>query len=208
MKLRLSLSLYLFRDGLGATALCTAALAAYVLLHRSPLEWTDPIALLILAAQSVILSRRLAWSRKGEAAFLYTRGFSRDSIWCHRILVCLLSGVVSTGVAALIVWIGIREEAQLSMGNSIFPIVSIRETWVAMQWFGVYALLVPFLQYAWARGAIDGMPNGYIMAVLALVMLVILYFAAGGFGVVSLAVASASLTWLGGVLHRYVEVQS
>jgi len=207
MKCHPHLLAYLFRQTQPVTLLGALALALYALLDWRVLDNHHAIPALVLLAQSIALSRRLAWRQKGEAAFLYTSGFSRDTLWLHRILVTLLSGAISVALAGLIVWLGLRSALQSNAGNHLFPLMSLRENTAPLHWLAIFLLLTPLTHYAWARWEAHAAAAGYL---LTIAVALTIWFCSEVLTTCELSALALAicllLAWTGMHLHRNMEV--
>ena len=154
MRIRGRLLLFLLRKTMPVTvtAICIACL--YVFLRREILDWRDAWAGVFVLGHSLTLARLLGRFRTGEFAFLYTRGYSRDALWAHKMLATLISVLAAWIPAALIVWTPLRGLAQDVLFRSpYFPIMAPREAVVPMAWAVGYVILIPLSHYSWIRAA-------------------------------------------------------
>jgi hypothetical protein len=177
-----------------------------------------PWPALLVFAQCLLFIRLLGRSDTSAFAFLYSRGYSRDVLWGHAMLVSVLSVVAAWLPAALIVWSGLRSTIHDRLFESPdFPVMAPCETWIPLSWLGLYLLLAPAFHYAWIRHAQPtkgGFGGVFLSTGIALALLMsfseVSYFT-GWFALLSgvSCVAVVICLVLGGrVLHRSLEVRA
>ncbi len=154
MRIKTSLLRMMMRQCLPATLIGLPMACFYVLLTREPLDWADPLMGLFVLAHSIGIVCSLGWYRSRSFAFLYTRGYSRDELWVHKILATALAALAVWLPVALLVWLPLRSDVQDMLFRSpYFPIMTIREAAVPWAWLAGYALLLPLFHYVWIRRA-------------------------------------------------------
>lgn len=161
----------------------------------------------------------LGQTRSESFAFLYTRGFSRDVLWNHKMLATLAAVLIVWLPAALLVWTGARSAAQDHwFQNPLYPLVAPREVWAPFTWLAAYGLFLPAFHYAWIRRGqpVRGAESGDSLVVALAVTVVVMWngpnqavwFAPWYRAMLWGAGALVSLTLLltGRRLHRELEV--
>jgi hypothetical protein len=137
---------------LPATLTGILGLSAYTLAWPEVMTSHDPWPWLLLLLQCLLLAALLGRFHTPTFAFLYSRGYSRDSLWAHMMLVSFLSIVVGWLPAALIVWTGLRRLIQDRLFYSpYFPIMASYETRVPILWLAGCILLTAAFHYIWIR---------------------------------------------------------
>ncbi len=154
MRIKMSLLTLMMRQCLPATLIGLPVACFYVLLTRKPLDWANPWMGLFVLAHSIAIAFCLGRYRSPGFAFLYTRGYSRDQLWVHQVLVTVLAVLTVWLPLALLVWLPIRSSVQDVLFRSpYFPILMIREAVVPWAWLTGYAFLLPLFHYVWIRRA-------------------------------------------------------
>jgi hypothetical protein len=154
MRMRISLLGMLFRQTLPVTLIGLPIGCLYVLFAREPLSWQNPWMALFVLVHSIAIASCFGWFRSRSFAFLYTRGYSRDELWIHKMLGTVLSVLAVWLPMALIVWLPIRSIVQDKLFvNPYFPLMMMREASVPWFWLGGYAVLLPLFHYVWIRRA-------------------------------------------------------
>jgi hypothetical protein len=150
------------------TLLGWMAAIPWLLFHHDPLRAHDMAPAFFVAVHSLAIVALLGRFRTGAFGFLYSRGYSRDTLWTHAMLAGA-AGVLSVWLpAALVVWTPLRSCVQDRLFlNPYFPIMAPAEAAVPWTWLFAYAVLVPTLHYAWIRQAAPyrGGSAGAMMAV-------------------------------------------
>ena len=154
LKVKVGLLRHLMRQLLPVTLVGLPVACLYVLLWRDVLRWRNEWALVFILIHGLVLTQVLGRFRKGSFGFLYTRGYSRNSIWAHTMLASVLAVLAVWAPAAIIVWTPLRGVAQDALFRSpFFPVMAPREASVPLAWLILYGLLVPAFHYAWIRSA-------------------------------------------------------
>jgi hypothetical protein len=144
----------LFRQTLPVTLIGLPVGCFYVLFAREPLLWRNPWMALFVLVHSIAIAFCFGRYRNRSFAFLYTRGYSRDELWMHKMLGTILSVLAVWLPIGLIIWLPIRSIVQDKLFISpYFPLMMIREASVPLPWLGGYALLLPLFHYVWIRQA-------------------------------------------------------
>jgi hypothetical protein len=142
----------LWQRALPATLLGTFGLSAYALVWPSVMTARDPWPALLVLIQCLLLAGLLGWFRSPAFAFIYSRGYTRDVLWRHLMLVSVLSIFTGWLPAGLIVWTGLRSVVHDYLFQSpFFPVMAPFETWVPLAWLALSVLLTPAFHYAWIR---------------------------------------------------------
>ncbi len=156
MKVKLALILWLLRVTAPVTLIALVAAVTYVLFRRAPFVHQDFVSLiapwLFVALHSVVLVAFVSRVHTSGFAYLYSRGFSRDTVWLNQMTASALAVLVVWLPSALCVWTGLRSALQEHlMQNSEYPVMAPTDT--PFPWFYLmgYAIALPTLQYAWVR---------------------------------------------------------
>jgi hypothetical protein len=145
----------------------------YVLLAREPLDARNPWLALFVLVHSIALAWGLGRSRSRSFAFVYTRGFSRDLLWCHQMLSAVLALLLVWLPMALMLWTPLRSTIQDKIFISpYFPLFAIKELSVPWAWLAYYAVLLPMFHYVWIRRA-QPMRGGDGAALLAIGLVIV-----------------------------------
>ncbi|MCL2640513.1 MAG: hypothetical protein FWD53_06695 [Phycisphaerales bacterium] len=126
---------------------------ALVLFSRGLLTVRDVLPAVMVMVQAAALAMVLGRYKRGEFGFLYTRGFGRDVLMWHTMLVAVVAGMLPIFVAAFVVWSGLRSSLQDGWWNPLFPIAAVRENAVPWVWMALCVVAVPVGQYVWVRRA-------------------------------------------------------
>jgi len=108
MQLSRSLLGWHFHSVRSVTVVAATMAAIFALVNPGQLEGSVFVVLTFIALQCVLTAWLTGRYESPAACFLYTRGFTRDRLWSHRILAHLLCVLAVWGPASLIVWLGIR----------------------------------------------------------------------------------------------------
>ena len=130
----------------------SVCLAAYILFWPEFFGSRDPLMLLLIGLHSVWIGIRIGGVRGGEAEFLYSRGYSRNTLWLHAQLAGLIAVVLTCLPSALLIWLRIRSEIQsrlFEVGKAY--ILYSREDVAPLAWLLLYMLFVPLCSLAAAR---------------------------------------------------------
>ncbi len=208
----------LWRRALPATLLGMLGLVAYVLIWPALMTLKDPWPEMVVFVQCFFLAGLLGSFKSPAFAFIYSRGYSRDALWRHVMLISALSILVGWLPAALVVWSGLRSVIHDHLFQSpYFPVMAPFETYVSCVWLAVGVLLMPAFHYVWIRlvQPTKGGESGIGLAT-ELFLALFLVFVTPNF-------LSGSMVWLAGasygvvlvvlllggrVLHRSVEVRA
>lgn len=217
MAMRWGLIKILWRQAMLATVVGGLGLCLYCLAWPGVMTPRDPRPCLIVLLQCLLLAVLLGRFETPSCAFLYSRGYSRDALWGHMMLVSGLSVLTACLLAGLTIWTGLRSAIHDSLQSPYFPIMAPRETWTPLAWLGLSLLLAPAFHYGWIRRAqpIRGGQGGNVVVVGLLATLVVgwdmVYYLNGWFAWLSgtLYVVVVVCLVLGGrALHRSVEVRA
>jgi len=174
MKIKTSLLKILFRQTLSVTLIALPVGCFYVLFTREVLFWRNPWIAIFVLAHSIAIATLSGRYRSRAFAFLYTRGFTRDELWFHKMLNTILSIIVVWLPMASIIWLPIRSSVQDVLFRSpYFPLMMIREAQVPWVWLAGYAILLPLFHYVWIRRAqpLRG-ENGVVFLAISVVIVV------------------------------------
>lgn len=171
MKIKISLLAMLLRQTLPASLVALPVGCLYVLLTRNVFSWQNPWMALFVLAHSIAIASCLGQCSSPSFAFLYTRGYSRDELWTHKMLGTVLSVLIVWVPITLIIRLGVRSVVQDRVFVSPYwPIMMMREGPVPWFWLGGYAILLPLFHYFWIRRAqpLRG-ENGVVLLALGVV---------------------------------------
>jgi hypothetical protein len=174
MKIKMSLLKIMFRETLPATLIALLISCVYVLFTRKVLSWQNSWLAIIILAHSIAITTLSGRYRSRSFAFLYTRGFTRDELWFHKMLSTVLSVLAVWLPVSLIIWLPARSFIQDKLFVSpYFPLMMIREASVPWAWLGGYAILLPLFHYVWIRRAqpLRG-ENGVVFLAIGVVIVI------------------------------------
>jgi hypothetical protein len=170
----MSLLIILLRQTLPVSLIALPVGCLYVMFTREVLTWQNPWIALFVLAHSIAIAFCLGRFGSPSFAFLYTRGYSRDELWLHKMLGTALSALMVWLPISLMLWLGIRSLVQDKMFVSpYFPIMMMREAPVPWFWLGGYAILLPLFHYVWIRRAqpLRG-ENGVVLLAIGVVVVI------------------------------------
>ena len=152
----------------------------------------------------------------GGFAFVYTRGFSRNSLWLHTMLATAAAVLAVWLPVCLIVWTPLRSLVQdVLLRSPYYPGAAFLDRWPPVQVMAMYALLLPVFHYAWIRLAHPsrGRMGGVLLATGFVIALVVtggvVHWSSRWMGVVFLTLVGIAVVLLlvwSWRLHRSVEV--
>lgn len=207
-----------WRKCMPLTFLCTVGMGLLAVLWPDVLMTDNLWVAVLIFVHCLMLGVMLGRTDQPDFAFLYTRGYTRDTIWLQMMLASALSGLAPLLVGSLILWTGLRSTFQNHvMENPFFPIMAPREQWMPMIWLLLYLLLIPASHYAWIRRNLPtrSSQGGYYVVIGLLVAILVgfymeprldgwLVWMAGTAYIITLVAMLAG----GWILHRSVEVRS
>ncbi len=217
MKLRMGLLRWLLRRTRAVTLLSLPVVLLFVLFWPHPLTSRSGWPVLFIFGHSLFVTGAVGGLRGGTRAFLYSRGFSRDTLWGHCMVATALCALAVWLPASVAVWSGLRSFVQDSMARSPwFPVMAPAEMFLPWLWLGLYALVAPVFHYGWIRAAQPTRAPGaglFLMVGMALCLLTVFILGfpgpwfrwvacAGGLGIFLAALLGALR------LHRRTEVQT
>ena len=217
LRIRPGLLWYLLRPLAPATVAALAVACLHVLLYRDVLAWRDGWAGTFVLVHSYVIATRFCRFGRGDFAFLYSRGFSRDLLWGHVVLASFLAALAVWLPPAVIVWAQLRSLVQdVVFLNPFFPIMAPLEMSEPWMWPIGYGVLIPLFHYEWVRRGqpARGGAAGPLLVVGVIVATAVLmsegvrqpWFAwlCAAAGVVVVCATSVA-AWLG---HRDLEVRA
>jgi len=216
MRIKYALIGLFFRQALPVTLLALPALCLFVLFYREILDWRNTWISIFILIHSALLTLCLGQFRSRAFSFIYTRGFSRDVLWIHKMLATGLSVFLVWIPAALIVWLPIRSSVQDKLFISpYFPLMVPREASVPWFWLFGYAILLPLFHYVWIRRAQPTRgSNGAVllaigMVIAAATLMNFRWYPTWFLNLIWIVSAIMTATALigGFLLHRTLEVQ-
>jgi len=195
------------------------ALALFVVLfwQQQPFAASQMLPWLFLFIHGLCLNWRLGQFNNPTDAFLYTRGFSRDTLYFHRTLAIVLHVLIPWAAVSLSIWTGLRSWTQRHIaGNPEFPMMDGVDARVPLDWLIGYGVVMCILQYATIRRRqpTRGVSAGRFLIAAQFV---------AGFTVINMAGPREWLTWVtllsliilataslwgGWQLHRRMEVRA
>ena len=217
MKVSKSLLAILYRQVLAVILIALPIGCLYVLWARRVLIWQNAALGLFVLAHSIAIAVCLGRFRSRGFAFIYTRGYSRDCLWVHKMLVTVLAVLSVWLPMALILWLGLRSAFQdVVFESPYFPIMAVREASAPWTWLAGYGILLPLFHYVWIRRAqpMRG-GNGAVMLAVGVVFAIItlvsfrwhpLWFRVVAFSAAVIVVGTALIG--GQLLHRQLEVHA
>src|SRR5690606_33196490 len=144
MRIRKPLFLWLMRESLSAHVFALVTWVGFVLLLRETLEEGLAWSLLIICAHCGYLTRFREGNQRSDLSYLYSQGFSRDTLWAHHLLVETTSVLIALVPASLLVLLGFRSSFQDHLfENPYYPILSAYDRSVVPLWWFVYAVALP-----------------------------------------------------------------
>ncbi len=187
----------------------------FVMLYPKYFLWNNPWAGLFVLVHCIAITFVLGRIRSARFAFVYSRGFSRDVLWSHKMLASLVSALMVWIPVALLIGLGGRSALQNWFWNPYFPIMADKEVSAVWFWLFGYGLLLPMFHYVWIRKAqpTKGSGNGMLLAVGAFVVIFTLMtfrHHSNWYAMLCWVIGSVMMvvyTVSGLLLHRTLEVQ-
>lgn len=128
--------------------------AGYVLFKKETLEVFDPWPWFFIGVHGYTLAALLGRYESSEFAFLYNRGFTRDSLWTHMMLATVLGVVSALIIATLFIFFPLRNYFQeKAFHNPYYPILATYDYKAVWAWWIGYAVSLPVFHYTWIRRA-------------------------------------------------------
>ncbi len=154
MQINRALIGWYFRAARPVTLPAAGAAALFVVAYSGRLRDAVFLPFAFVALQSVLSAWLMSRFNSPAAAYLYTRGFTRDRLWTHRVLAHLLSVLAVWGPVSLCVWLGVRSSLQDHiLKNPLYPLLKTSDFIVPLWWLGLYGLLVGIVEYGPVRRA-------------------------------------------------------
>ena len=215
MKIKTSLLVYFLRSLFPVNAAAMTVSVCFILLYPNFFLWNNAWAAIFILAHCIAITIVLGRVRSRSFAFIYTRGFSRDVLWGHKMLASVISAACVWGPGALLIGLGGRSALQDLFQNPYFPIMAEREMRAVWFWLFGYGILLPLFHYVWIRKAqpTKSSGNGMLLAVgtvaAAFILMTFRYHAYWFAGVCWVVGSVVILTCIvfGRLLHRSLEVQ-
>jgi hypothetical protein len=138
------------------TSITLAVALAYVLFRPAPFIardfGTSVLPWMFVAVHSVVLVGLQSRVHTSGFAFLYSRGFSRDTLWVSQMIASALSVLMVWVAAAVCVRTGLRSWIQEHlMRNPEYPVMASADMPVLWLYLVGYVVALPTLHYAWIR---------------------------------------------------------
>jgi hypothetical protein len=216
MKIKISLLKILFRQTLPVTLIALSIGCVYVVYARRVLIWQNAFIGIFILAHCIAIATLSGRYRSRAFAFLYTRGFTRDELWFHKMLSTVVSVLAVWLPMALIVWLPVRSYVQDNLfGSPYFPLMMIREASVPWMWLAGYAILLPLFHYVWIRRAqpLRG-ENGVVFLAVGVVIVITILMSFSRhplwFRILIYVLSTVMIVTCliaGRILHRNLEVQ-
>lgn len=216
MQLNRALVGWYFRAARQVTLLAAGIAALFVVAYPERLSEAVFVPFVFVAFQSVLTAWLMGRFTSPAAAFLYTRGFTHDRLWTHRIVAHVLSLLAVWGPASLLVWLGVRSLIQDQLfENPYFPLMKTADFAAPGWWLAEYLLLMGTVEYGPIRRAQPTLDRDAGYTIELGLLFVLLTFVnttwrnSWYFIPVCVALMVASLTLLIGSwrLHRQIEVR-
>jgi hypothetical protein len=154
MKLHLPLLRWYLKETMTITLIALPIACAYVMFTPGVIRMQNGFPPCFILLHCLALEWRVATPDHPYVAFLYTRGYSRNTLWFHRMLGVMVPALIVWTIAALLIWLGLRSHYQdVVMESVYFPIMAPRETNVPLCWIVTYALLLTVFSYSWIRAS-------------------------------------------------------
>lgn len=151
MNISWPLFLWYFRSLRLLTAVTATTATSYLLSQSMPLTFlNDAIALFILAHASAIACL-VSPSRRDISLFLFSQGFSRQTLWLHSWLAAFASVALTLLPCAILILCGLRSWIEDTRLNPWFPLMSSAEMPVLGRAVVEYLILLPALRYVTIR---------------------------------------------------------
>jgi len=152
MKARWPLLLYFLRRTLPVNLLALPLALLYILFAPGPMSWIDWWTGIFILCHSLLLTVWIGTPGSPGSSYLYTRGFSRPSLWCHLSTALLLSVMEVWAPVASALWLRLRSAVQAEILRSpYFPACAAREDLAPWAWLLWYFVLLSAFQYHWIR---------------------------------------------------------
>ncbi|MFT5470140.1 MAG: hypothetical protein ACI8UO_005264 [Verrucomicrobiales bacterium] len=126
--------------------------AAFTFFAPRPLFEYRVVPILFAAAHVSFLVMFLSPARPRVAGFLYSRGFDRDVIWNHILIVNAVSIAIVWIPTTLIVLTHLRSNLHNAFQSPFYPLMYSREVTIPLRWLLAYLCFTPVAHYIWARG--------------------------------------------------------
>jgi len=132
------------------------------------------LAWVFIFFHSVFVAQAMSSFDSPATAYLYTRGFSRDQLWAHRLVSHLLCVAAAWLPASLVIWLGLRSAFQdYFIQNANYPIFRTDDYSAPFTWLAGYLLAVGVVHYGSIRHAQPthdrdagyALAGGYLLAV-------------------------------------------
>ncbi len=168
MKVKTQLIRFFYRQTRPVTLPALAVMLLLILLYPHLLTWQDPFPALFVLIHSFALAFTLGRAHSPGFAYIYTRGYSRDQLYLHKMLASFLAVLTVWLPAALITLLPVRSFVQEQLfENPYFPLMMPREASAPWFWLLGYVILLPLFHYVWIRRA-QPTRGGNVASVLAL----------------------------------------
>jgi len=150
MRVRIALLRFLLQRSTASTVAFFCLMVLYMLFKPDPLDSAEAFPAIIVFFHCYSLASSLGRPADKHFAFLFSRGYSRDTLWLNTMIATAISVLAVWLPAAIVVWTPLRANF---LPDPEYPIVAAAERTVPLAWLAWYALLMPFLHYEWIRWA-------------------------------------------------------
>ena len=215
MKIKNSLLAYCLRLVWPVNATALMVSVCFILLYPKYFLWNKGWTTMFILIHCIAITFVLGRLQNRSFGFIYTRGYTRDELWVHKMLASAVSALCVWGATGLLIGFGARSSLQDLFQNPYIPIMAEREMSAVWFWLFGYALLLPLFHYVWIRKAqpTKSSGNGMLLAVGAVIAAVTLignryhahWFAQLCWVVGGVIILTCMIS--GFFLHRTLEVQ-
>jgi hypothetical protein len=144
---------WLMRSAWLPNAIAAVISTAWIVLSKRPLyeTWMEGALFISLHAFCVVACFNWLGANRRQLPYLYTRGYSRNTLWAHHVMAAIASACFVLVPAAAIVVGPMRSKMQELMNNPAYPFVAERDIAVLPAWTLAYAVAFAAFHYAWIR---------------------------------------------------------
>ena len=135
------------------TTITSISALSFVALHTLPLSFRNDSASLFILFHSFLIACLVSPSRIDVSRFLFSQGFSRESLWFHSWLAAIASIGITLAPCAILILTGLRGWIQDIQSNPWFPLMAGTELPVLTWATALYLILLPVFRYATIRMA-------------------------------------------------------
>lgn len=152
MRIQRTLLKYLLLETGTINVVAVIVWTGYVLCKRSPLEFYDQWPFLFIGLHGIGLAWAIGRVDTSGFAFLYSRGYTRDSLWVYKTITMVHGVLMALSLATVILHSPFRTILfNRPLLYPFEPILPLFERQVLWTWWIGYAIALPLFQYAWIR---------------------------------------------------------